>query len=45
MLIKLWPGDWKTHLNRINQNVNEDNGKVLRIGNRRYLKVCRFFRN
>ena len=26
MLIKLWPGNWKTQLIRTNQKVDEDNG-------------------
>ena len=27
MVIKLWPGNWKTQLNIMNQKVDEDNGK------------------
>ena len=27
MLIKLWPGDWIDQLKRMNQKVDEENGK------------------
>ena len=42
ILIKLWPVDFITRLNRINQKVDEENGKVLNKGNVRYRKVCQF---
>ena len=42
MLIKLWPGDWIDKLKRMNQNVNEENGKQSVKGNVWYRKVCRF---
>ena len=45
MLIKIRPGDWKTQLKRINQKVDEDNGKSSGIGNGRYQKYRRFYRN
>ena len=45
MLIKLWPGDWTSQLKRMNQKVDEENGKVLNKGNVRYRKVCRFSSN
>ena len=45
MLIKLWPGDWISQLNRTNQKVDKDNGKALNNGNVRYQNVCRFSRN
>ena len=45
MLIKLWPGDWISHLNRTNQKVNEENWKALNKGNIQYRKVCRFSSN
>ena len=45
MLIRLCPGDWKTKLNRMNQRVDEDNGKALNKGNVRYQNVCRFSSN
>ena len=45
MLIKLCPGYWKTQLKRMNQKVDEDNGKAMRIGNGWYRKVRRFSRN
>ena len=36
MLIKLRPGDWISQLKRMNQKVDEDNGKALNKGNVRY---------
>ena len=45
MLIKLCSGNWKTQLKRINQKVDEENGKALNKGNAWYQKVCRFFSN
>ena len=45
MLIKLWPRYWKTHLKRMNQKVDKENGKSLGIGNGQYQKVSRFSRN
>ena len=29
ILMKLWPGYWKNHLERINMKVDEDNGKYV----------------
>ena len=40
MLIKIWPGNWKTQLKRMNQKVDEENGKALNNGNVRYRRVC-----
>ena len=45
MLIKLWPGNWKTQLKRMNHNVDEDNGKELGKGNGRYRKIHWFSSN
>ena len=45
MLINLCPGYWISQLKRMNQNVNEENGKALNKGNVRYRKVCQFSRN
>ena len=45
MLITILPMNWKTHLNRMNKKVDEDNGKSLGKGNVRYRKICRFSRN
>ena len=45
MLIKIWPGYWKTQLKRMNQRVDEYNGEAIGIGNGRYQKVCRFSSN
>ena len=42
MLIKLWPGDWIDQLKRMNQNVDEENGKQRVKGNVRFRKVRRF---
>ena len=39
MLIKIWPGYWKTQLKRMNQKMDGDNGKALGIGNGWYQKV------
>ena len=36
MLIKLWPGNCKTQLKRINEKVDKDNGKTLGKVNVRY---------
>ena len=36
MLIKIWPGYWKTHMKRMNQRVDEYNGEAIGIGNGRY---------
>ena len=33
MSIKLLPEDWKTRLKRMNQKLDEDNGKEISIGN------------
>ena len=32
MLIKLWPGYWISQLKRMNQKMDEDNGKALNKG-------------
>ena len=45
MLIKIWPGGWISQLKRINQKVDDENGKVLNKGNLRYQKVCSFSSN
>ena len=45
MLIKLWPGNWKTQLKRMNQKVDKENGKALGKGNLRYRKLRRFSSN
>ena len=45
MLIKLWPGYWNTHLNIMNHNVEEDNGKETGISNGWYQKLCWFSSN
>ena len=45
MFIMIWPGNWKTQLKRINQKVDEDNGKASGKGNVRYRKVHRFSSN
>ena len=42
MLIKLWPGDWIDQSKRMNQKVDEENGKQLVNGNVWYRKVRRF---
>ena len=44
MLIKLWPGNWKTQFKRMNHKVDEDNGKASKIGNVRYRKLRWFSR-
>ena len=45
MLINLWPGNWKTQLKRMNQKLDEDNGKELNKGNVWCRKIRRFSRN
>ena len=45
ILIKLWPGYWKTQAKRINLKVDEYNGKSMVIENGRYRKFCRFSGN
>ena len=50
MLIKLWPGDWIDQLKRMNQKVDEENGKQRVKGNVRYRKFrcfssCEFWKN
>ena len=45
ILIKLWPGNWKTQLKSINKKVDEENGKAFGKGNGRYRKVCLFSSN
>ena len=34
--MKIWPGDWKNQLKRMNKKVDEDNGKALGIDNGQY---------
>ena len=43
MLIKLWPGNRTNQLKRMNQKVDEDNGKALGKGNVRYRNVSSVF--
>ena len=43
ILIKPWPGNYKTRLKRMDQKVDEDNGKALVKGNRQYRKFGRTF--
>ena len=45
MLIKIWPGNWISKLNRMNQKVDEENGKAFNKVNVRYRKVRRFYSN
>ena len=45
MLIKLWPGNWKNKLKRVNKKAEEENGKALVKDNVKYQKVCRFSSN
>ena len=45
MSIDIWPRDWKTHVKRMNQKVDEYNWKALGKGNGQYRKVRRFSRN
>ena len=45
MLINLWPSNLKTQLKRVNQKVDEDNGKALVKGYVRYWQVCRLSQN
>ena len=45
MLIKLWTSNCKNLLKRMDQKVDEDNGKALNKVNVRYRKVCPFTRN
>ena len=45
MSIILWPGDCMTQLKRMNQKVDEDNGKALNKGNVWYQKVHQFSSN
>ena len=45
MLIKIWTGDWKDNLKTMNLKVNEENGKVMVIGNGWYRKSFRFSSN
>ena len=42
---KLWPGDWKTQLKRMNQKVDEENGKALGKRNGRYQNIRWFSSN
>ena len=42
MLMKLWPGNWKTQSKRMNQKVDEDNEKAFNKGNVQYRNVRRF---
>ena len=45
MLINLWSGNCKNQLKRINQKVDEENGKALDKRNVRYRKVRQFSSN
>ena len=45
MLIKILPGYWISQLNRMNWNVDKDNGKQFNKCNVRYRKIRRFSRN
>ena len=45
MLINILPGYWKNQLKRMNQNLDEENGKALVNGNGQYRNVCRFSSN
>ena len=45
MFIKTQPGNWKTHLKRMNQRVDEYNEKALGKGNVKYRKVRWFSSN
>ena len=45
MLIKQWPGNWKTQSTRTNHKVDEDNRKALNKGNVRYRKFRWFSSN
>ena len=45
ILINLWPGNCKTQLERMNQKVDENNGKALNKGNLQYRNVLRFSSN
>ena len=45
MLIKLWPGDWNNHLERMNIKADEDNGKSVGMVNGRPRKVLPFSSN
>ena len=44
ILIKLFPGYWISQLKRMNQKVDEENGKAFNKGNVRYRKFRRFSR-
>ena len=45
MLMKLWPGDWRNQLERMNMKVDEENGKSEEMVNGRARKAWRFSRN
>ena len=45
MIIKLWTGNWKTQLNRMNQKLDEENRKALNKRNLWYREFHRFFSN
>ena len=45
ILINIWPGNWKTQLNRTNHKMDEENVKSLVKSNLRYQKVRRFSSN
>ena len=45
MLMKLWPGDWEDHPNRMNNKVDEENGIEGTQENGRFRKLWWFSRN
>ena len=45
MLIKVWPGYWEEHPDRINNKVDEDNGRGGNQENGQFWKLQRFSRN
>ena len=45
MFIKIWPGDYNNHLERMNMEVDEENGKSAGMVNGRNRKVRRFSSN
>ena len=42
ILINLWPRDLKNQLKRMNQKLDEENGKSMGIGNGRYKNIFGF---
>ena len=45
ILLRLWPGDWKNHLEVMNIIMYEDNDKDTGMVNGRYRKFQRFLSN